>query len=302
VRRLLLHTLELRERRERGELEGRGLRIALDRLEAHTDRALAGRVTHAPNRRLLRHLRTERPALFICVRRTDVEATDWQAEHAVQPASDAARDLLNDYRTNGKRSLVDVQRHVRMHLEPFFGRRRMSAITTADVRQYVARRQAEGVKNATINRELSVLKRSSTLAIAAGNLSSRPHIPLLREDNVRAGEVRLDPGTTKTGEGRVFPFTAELRALLERRRAITRQREKELGRIIPHVFTRPDGEPVGTFNKAWATVSSLAAQAAYSTTSDGRRCGTSCGPESRSASRCKWSAGNHARCSIATTS
>ncbi len=86
VRRLLLRTLALRERRERGELEGRGLRIALDRLEAHTDRALAGRVTHAPNRRLLRRLRTERPALFICVRRTDVEATDWQAEHAVQPA------------------------------------------------------------------------------------------------------------------------------------------------------------------------------------------------------------------------
>jgi len=86
VRRLLLRTLALRERRERGELEGRGLCIALDRLEAHTDSALAGRVTHAPNRRLLRHLRTERPALFICVRRTDVEATDWQAEHAVQPA------------------------------------------------------------------------------------------------------------------------------------------------------------------------------------------------------------------------
>src|SRR5207247_2309038 len=26
-----------------------------------------------------------------------------------------------------------------------------------------------------------------------------------------AGEVRLEPGTTKTGEGRVFPFTADLR-------------------------------------------------------------------------------------------
>src|SRR5437016_3551574 len=63
VRRLLRRTLALRERRERGELEGRGLRIALDR--AHTDRALVGRVTQTPNRRLLRHLRTERPALFI---------------------------------------------------------------------------------------------------------------------------------------------------------------------------------------------------------------------------------------------
>ena len=214
----------------------------------------------------------------------------------------AIRDVLDDYRMNRKRSLVDVARHVRLHLKPFFARHRMAAITTADVRRYVARRQREGAKNATINRELSVLKRAFTLAIAAGTLPSRPHIALLREDNVRrgffeadefqsvrrrlppdladfvsflhitgwrwrseaarlrwtnvafdAGEVRLDPGTTKTGEGRVFPFTADLRALLERRRAVTHERERELGRIVPHVFTRANGERLGTFNKAWAT-------------------------------------------------
>ncbi|TMB56461.1 MAG: site-specific integrase [Deltaproteobacteria bacterium] len=214
----------------------------------------------------------------------------------------AIREVLDDYRMNRKRSLVDVQRHLRLHLAPFFGRRRMAAITTADVRRYVARRQGEGAKNATINRELAVLSRAFTLAIAAGALLSRPHIALLREDNVRrgffeaeefeavrrrlpsdladfvsflhttgwrwrseaarlrwtnvafdVGEVRLEPGTTKTGEGRVFPFTAELRALLERRRAVTRDRERELGRIVPHVFTRANGMPLGTFNKRWAT-------------------------------------------------
>jgi integrase len=214
----------------------------------------------------------------------------------------AVRDVLDDYRMNRKRSLVDVQRHVRLHLEPFFGRRRMADITTAHIRRYVARRQTEGARNATINRELSVLKRAFTLAIAAGTLPSRPHIALLREDNVRrgffeaeqfeavrgrlppdlqdfvtflyttgwrwrseaaplrwtsvafdAGEVRLEPGTTKTGEGRVFPFTAGLRVLLERRRMITRGREHELGCLLPHVFTRPNGKPLGTFNKAWAT-------------------------------------------------
>ena len=214
----------------------------------------------------------------------------------------AVREVLDDYRINRRRSLVDVERHVRLHLGPFFGRRRMAAITTTDVRRYVARRQDEGAKNATINRELSVLKRAFTLAIAAGTLPSRPHIALLREDNVRrgfferdefesvrrrlppdladlvsflyttgwrwrseaarlrwtnvafdVGEVRLDPGTTKTGEGRVFPFTAELRALFERRRAVTRERERELGRAVAYVFTRPNGHPIGSFNKAWAT-------------------------------------------------
>src|SRR5437867_4315744 len=77
----------------------------------------------------------------------------------------------------------------------------------------------------------------------------------LRWTNVAfdAGEVRLEPGTTKTGEGRVFPFTADLRALFERRRAVARERERELGRVIAHVFTRLNGAPIGSFNKAWAT-------------------------------------------------
>jgi len=216
--------------------------------------------------------------------------------------SDAARDVLADYSTNGKRSVEHVRRYVRLHLEPFFGRRRMSAITTSDVRQYIARRQAQGASNATVNRELAVLKRAFTLAIVAGSLSSRPPIPLLRENNARrgffeteqfaavrrhlrpdladfttflyvtgwrwrsevaalrwsqvdvdAGEIRLEPGTTKTGEGRVFPFTAELRTLLERRRVVTREREKTLGRIIPHVFTRKSGEPIRGLRKAWTT-------------------------------------------------
>jgi integrase len=213
----------------------------------------------------------------------------------------AARDVVLDYQQNARRSLPDVRRHIRLHLAPFFGRRPLAAIGAADVRRYVARRQRDGVRNATINRELSVLKRAFALAVAAGRLRSRPHIALLRENNVRrgffeadelravgallppdladlvaflwitgwrwrseaarlrwsdvafdAGEVRLDPGTTKTGEGRVFPFTAELRGVLERRMAITRDRERALGHPVPLVFTRPGGRPIGSFTKAWA--------------------------------------------------
>lgn len=214
----------------------------------------------------------------------------------------AVRDVLDDYRMNRRRSLPDVARHVRLHLQPVFGRRRLGDITAADVRCYVLRRQREGARNATVNRELAVLKRAFVLAFGAGTVAARPPVPLLREDNVRrgffeadefaavrarlvpdlaefvsflyltgwrwrsevarlrwtnvafdAGEVRLDPGTTKTGEGRVFPFTIELRALLDRRWTVTRDRERALGMAIPHVFTRGDGKPVGSFNKAWAT-------------------------------------------------
>src|SRR5262245_33482590 len=55
----------------------------------------------------------------------------------------AVRDVFDDYRINGRRSLPDVHRHVRLHLAPFFGRRPMTGITTADVRRYVVRRQGE---------------------------------------------------------------------------------------------------------------------------------------------------------------
>jgi site-specific recombinase XerD len=60
----------------------------------------------------------------------------------------------------------------------------MVAITTADIRAYIASRQAEGAANATINRELSMLKRMFSLAIKAGLLHYKPNIPLLQEHNV----------------------------------------------------------------------------------------------------------------------
>ena len=58
---------------------------------------------------------------------------------------EAAEDILNDYRTNGKRSLKVVERRITKYLSPFFGGRRMVAITTSDVRQFIVKRQAETV-------------------------------------------------------------------------------------------------------------------------------------------------------------
>ena len=42
-----------------------------------------------------------------------------------------------------------------------------------------------------INRELAILKRTFTLAIQAGRIMHRPHIPMLEEDNVRKGFFEL---------------------------------------------------------------------------------------------------------------
>ena len=86
VRRLLLRAFALRDRRDAGTLTGHGLRVALGRLNAATDRVLAGRIIYPPNRRLRQHLQTERAALFTCLVRPEVAATNWQAEQAIRPA------------------------------------------------------------------------------------------------------------------------------------------------------------------------------------------------------------------------
>jgi integrase len=65
------------------------------------------------------------------------------------------------------------------------------------------------------------------------------------------GFVRLEPGTTKTGEGRSFPMTPALRRILERRQEYTRRCERAQARIIPLVFHHK-GRPVKSFKRSWA--------------------------------------------------
>ena len=78
-----------------------------------------------------------------------------------------------------------------------------------------------------------------------------------RQVDLDAGTVRLDPGTTKSGEGRVIHMTGDLRAVLESQRAITDAYQKERGKICPWVFHR-NGEQIRVFRTAWQTACRLA--------------------------------------------
>jgi integrase len=287
---------------------------------------------------------------------------------------DAAKDIVNDYTINHRRSLEGLQRRIDKHRTPFFRGRRMAAITAADVRAYVAKRKADvivtgtgderkerPVWNAEINNELKALKRMFSLAIAAGKLAHRPHIPMLKEDNVRtgffereqseavrrhlpdylrplvtfmyltgwrrgevsglewrqvnfdAGEVRLDPGSTKNGEGRVFPFTHELRELLKAQHA-EHERLKKAGQIEPWVFFRMAGKrgsrvarreaqkPRPIERPGWPRAEPPAALVASRTTSAARRSATWCARPSPSASPCSSPGTRPGPSSSATTS
>lgn len=76
-----------------------------------------------------------------------------------------------------------------------------------------------------------------------------------------AGIVRLEVGTTKNRAGRTFPFTLlpALAALLERQRATVTEIARQLGRVIPHVFVRENGERIRDFYTAWHSACKRAA-------------------------------------------
>jgi len=97
-----------------------------------------------------------------------------------------AADFLNDYRTNGRKSLEQAEDRVNRLLKTFGGRK-IVTINTPEIRQYVADRQAEGYANATINRDMAALKRMFSLGTQAEKIIQAPYIPRLDERNVRQG-------------------------------------------------------------------------------------------------------------------
>jgi integrase len=102
--------------------------------------------------------------------------------------------LVEDYRRHDRADLCEAEQRVRRLLKPAFGEFRASAFTTKVLNAYIARRQKEGRKNATINRELALLRRAFRLGYEHDpQLVFRvPVIKALKEDNVREGFLEPD--------------------------------------------------------------------------------------------------------------
>jgi len=72
---------------------------------------------------------------------------------------------LETYAKVRKRSWKSDKKYLKAQLIPFFGILAVNKITPLTVDRFVAKRQKDGVKNSTINRELTVLKKMLALAI-----------------------------------------------------------------------------------------------------------------------------------------
>jgi integrase len=97
--------------------------------------------------------------------------------------------VVADYRENGKRSIDDVLSRLKLHLRPRLGKLRAADFGSAEVRRYKAARKNEKAESATINRELSILKRAFSLGTRHDPplVVHNPPVEKIPEDNVRTG-------------------------------------------------------------------------------------------------------------------
>jgi hypothetical protein len=95
-------------------------------------------------------------------------------------------DLKAHYETTGQRTLREAETRL-TPLTRFFTSRRANAVSGDVLTAYIQHRQASGLSNGTINRELSVLGTASKLGLEHGKVVRRPVIHLLKEARPRQG-------------------------------------------------------------------------------------------------------------------
>ena len=87
IRQLLGDALNLRDRRDEGQISSHGLAVAVGRLDSRLNRLLRWIRTNPDNERLAKHLNNHRNELFTFLKVPGIDATNYRAEQAMRPAA-----------------------------------------------------------------------------------------------------------------------------------------------------------------------------------------------------------------------
>ena len=96
--------------------------------------------------------------------------------------------LIREHELNGRKGVYTTKCHL-LPIREAFGPDLASSVSETRLEKYKEERIAEGKKPATINRELSGLRRAFRIAVKRKVLSTMPTFELFREDNARQGFV-----------------------------------------------------------------------------------------------------------------
>ena len=130
------------------------------------------------------------------------------------------KNVKTKYAVNGRRDQrSELERRIRLHLLPHFQRDSRLATITTNINTFILKRRSDvivfgtgedrterKVSNGEINHELTTLKRILNLARHEKRKASHvPHIPMLKERNVRTGffDATRSPGSSPTCQ---WPF------------------------------------------------------------------------------------------------
>jgi integrase len=108
--------------------------------------------------------------------------------------SDLCALVVEDNQLRKLRDAKHVEWRYRAHIESVLGSLLVSRFGSAQVRQYVAQRRSAGASDATINRELAIVRRGFRLGAQEDPalVQRQPAISMLEEDNVRQGFLEQD--------------------------------------------------------------------------------------------------------------
>jgi site-specific recombinase XerD len=115
---------------------------------------------------------------------------------------------LDYYRANEKASLEGAEQRwgdgPGGRLKREFSGMKALALTTDRLNQYASKYRAEGVKNATINRDIAALQKAFNLGLVAKKLQTIPHFPKFKEARPRKGFLE------KADYAKLAPHVTEL--------------------------------------------------------------------------------------------